>query len=1089
MSRPRWGLLIVLLGAALAVAVPAAPSHAATAITFTAPELLGVPTDASVTLNLVPETTVQLVVDYGTSTGTYDASTPERTAEGGDPHEVVLDALQPNRRYFYRVRYQVPGETDWTSRPEHTFQTRRSALAPFTFTITSDSHLRHLTDASAQLRYQHAVENIALDQPDLHFDLGDAFVNNTFSNLSQIENLYLEQRRILGAFSHSTPVFLGVGNHENEEGWNLDDTIPLGIWNIQARKRHFPTPVPGPFYTGNADPLPAVGGDGLREDYYAFEWGAATFIVLDPFQYTMAKPYGTIAGEGGDDPLQGDQWNWTLGFEQFDWLRTTLEQADTEFIFVFSHHVTGGQPDVAPNAGAPGYVRGGAAAADYFEWGGRNADGSWGFDIQRPGWGGVPVHQLMVQNGVTAFFHGHDHQFAHELVDGVVYQALAAPSITSGFGIYSENAPETLRVLPGAGHVRVSVEPTAGRAVVDYVRADEQLPGINGRVDHTYSIGSRTPANQAPTVSAGPDQVLASGTSRLTLTGIVDDDGLPVPPGALDVSWAIASAPQGATVAFDLPSSSATGVSVDRDGIYRFRLTASDGSLSASSTVTVTIETATSSRCAPVGVWAEAEAAAFSGTVGVQPDAGASGGLAVASGERTGDQRLAFVPTTNPGHVELCFDLAEAGSYDLIAGVRGPSTSSNSFWVTIDDHTANAVRVSYTAGGYLDHPVTTRALSAGRHSVRFWVREDGSYLDRVAFSNDGAVPTTTTPTTTTPTSTTTTTAPTTTTTTTTTTAPTTTAPTTTTTTTTTTPPGSCTTTAEAENGTLTGNFLIVSDQGRNTAFTPEGSGEHKTFGQGPFRGYVELCVNAPTTGTYDLISTVRGPRTSSNSFWITIDDHTTSPINLSFAALPDYLDTFTRGIELTAGEHTIRYWVREDGTYLDRITIVGPDGAPPTTTTPTSTTTTTAPTTTTTTTTTTPPGSCTTTAEAENGTLTGNFLIVSDQGRNTAFTPEGSGEHKTFGQGPFRGYVELCVNAPTTGTYDLISTVRGPRTSSNSFWITIDDHTTSPINLSFAALPDYLDTFTRGIELTAGEHTIRYWVREDGTYLDRITIS
>ena len=69
-----------------------------------------------------------------------------------------------------------------------------------------------------------------------------------------------------------------------------------------------------------------------------------------------------------------------------------------------------------------GYVRGGAEAAAYFEWGGENADGSWGFDTQRPGWGGVPIHQLMVENGVSAYFHGHDHQYVYETRDGIVYQ-------------------------------------------------------------------------------------------------------------------------------------------------------------------------------------------------------------------------------------------------------------------------------------------------------------------------------------------------------------------------------------------------------------------------------------------------------------------------------------------------------------------------------------------------------------------------------------------------------------------------------------------------------------------------------------------
>ncbi len=42
-----------------------------------------------------------------------------------------------------------------------------------------------------------------------------------------------------------------------------------------------------------------------------------------------------------------------------------------------------------------------------------------GFDTQRPqnAWGSVPIHQLMVENGVSAYFHGHDHQYVYETRD------------------------------------------------------------------------------------------------------------------------------------------------------------------------------------------------------------------------------------------------------------------------------------------------------------------------------------------------------------------------------------------------------------------------------------------------------------------------------------------------------------------------------------------------------------------------------------------------------------------------------------------------------------------------------------------------
>ena len=319
------------------------------------------------------------------------ATTPIRLrsnrASAGDGRDIVINGLRANTRYFYRVRYRLPGETDWAERAERSFRTARSPGSGFTFTVLSDSHLEHLGGANAAERYRQATLNVAADAPDLHFDLGDAFILHDARTQGQVDESYLTQREYMGNFAHSTPVMLAIGNHEEEEGWNFDDSPSVARMSVRARKEFYPTPGNDGFFSGNTHRLSGIGGDGLREDYYAFEWGDALFVVLDPFHYTMRKPYGTIAGEGGDDPWVGDQWNWTLGRRQYNWLRNTLEGSDAQFKFVFSHHVTGGQPEVPTSAGTPGYVRGGANAADFFEWGGRNADGSWGFDTPSGGLG------------------------------------------------------------------------------------------------------------------------------------------------------------------------------------------------------------------------------------------------------------------------------------------------------------------------------------------------------------------------------------------------------------------------------------------------------------------------------------------------------------------------------------------------------------------------------------------------------------------------------------------------------------------------------------------------------------------------------
>jgi hypothetical protein len=484
----RFFMLLVFVLSLLGGAATSA--KAATAITFTGGELLGKPTDTSITVNIIPDTTIEYHYQYGTSPGSYTAQTPNETAIGDQPHEVVIDGLAANTRYYYRMRYHLPEETDWIVRDEYTFHTQRAKEDEFVFTITSDSHAQFTTN------HQQAMQNVKNDQPDFNIDLGDTFYSGNASSQSAVDSSYLAYRNPLyiGKIGPSVPIFLTAGNHEDEEGWNLDD-MPFSpaVGSIQARKAFYPTPINDGFYSGNVDTLERIDeatyGDEYREDYYAWTWGNALFVVIDEFQYTMLNPYGSTAGEGTDDPATGDQWNWTLGKQQYDWLKQTLENSDAKYKFVFSHNMLGGIPR-AISVNPAGYVRGGAEAAAYFEWGGKNADGSWGFDEKRPGWG-VPIHELFVQNGVSAYFHGHDHQYVYETRDGIVYQEVPSPSMTgSGFsGIYTEGDfgdYQTIEMLPNAGHLRVTVSPD--EATVEYVRSNQT------GVSYTYMIEPNTTA-------------------------------------------------------------------------------------------------------------------------------------------------------------------------------------------------------------------------------------------------------------------------------------------------------------------------------------------------------------------------------------------------------------------------------------------------------------------------------------------------------------------------------------------------------------------------------------------------------------------
>ncbi|MEI6841549.1 MAG: metallophosphoesterase, partial [Methanomicrobiales archaeon] len=272
----------------------------------------------------------------------------------------------------------------------------------------------------------------------------------------------------IDTIGYSVPLFLVPGNHDGEAGYALDGTgNNIAVQSLQFRQQYFPNPEPDGFYTGNSVDEAITG---LRQDYYAWEWGDALFVVLDPYWYTTTKPGG-----------QTDGWGWTLGETQYTWLKQTLGKSQAPYKFVFAHHLVGGDPQ----------GRGGTEFASLYEWGGNNPDGSYGFDQQRPGWG-VPIHQLLVDNNVTAFFHGHDHFFAKQELDGVIYQEVPQPATISS----SKDSPGaeygyTSGVLLGSpGHLRITVSP--GSALVEYIRsalpAGNTSGAKNGAVVYSYTL-------------------------------------------------------------------------------------------------------------------------------------------------------------------------------------------------------------------------------------------------------------------------------------------------------------------------------------------------------------------------------------------------------------------------------------------------------------------------------------------------------------------------------------------------------------------------------------------------------------------------
>ncbi len=421
--------------------------------------IVGRLTDDSGTVRVLFHSDVTAYVSYGEQSGKLSSKTSIQSLHAGEPFDFVIASLAKNTRYFYRVVYQSDGRTQQSD--EFTFHTQRDTDSSFVFTVQADSHLDENTSGEVYLR---TLDNALADQPDFHFALGDTFMTGKYVKPELSEPQYLAQRYYLGHLCHSAALYFALGNHDGESG-----NRGSNVWATTTRKRYLPNPFPNDFFTGNDRREPEVG---LPENYYQFEWGDAQFIVLDPFRHTTTRNRG-----GGS----GDNWFWTLSQHQYQWLKQSLEQCDAKLRFVFLHHLVGGSDR---------NQRGGKEAAPFWEWGGKGLSGEDEFDRHRPDWG-KPIHQMLVDQGASVVFHGHDHMFIKQDLDGIVYQLVPQPGHPrSGTKSAKEYGYLSGEVQGSSGHVRVRVSGDSAR--VDYVRT--YLPSAeggsqrNGSVSYSYGV-------------------------------------------------------------------------------------------------------------------------------------------------------------------------------------------------------------------------------------------------------------------------------------------------------------------------------------------------------------------------------------------------------------------------------------------------------------------------------------------------------------------------------------------------------------------------------------------------------------------------
>lgn len=145
-------------------------------------ELLGRPTDHSITINMMFDSTTEMRANW--YTGQDKPSTTNWILfPANEPTDIVIDGLSANREYKYFIQYRNPKDTNSVkTRPEYSFKTQKPAGTSFTFVVQADPHLDVQSDTNI---YALCLQNQLLDKPDFMIDLGDILMTDKLTNTSK----------------------------------------------------------------------------------------------------------------------------------------------------------------------------------------------------------------------------------------------------------------------------------------------------------------------------------------------------------------------------------------------------------------------------------------------------------------------------------------------------------------------------------------------------------------------------------------------------------------------------------------------------------------------------------------------------------------------------------------------------------------------------------------------------------------------------------------------------------------------------------------------------------------------------------------
>jgi len=276
---------------------------------------------------------------------------------------------------------------------------------------------------------------------------------------------------------------------------------------------------------------------------------------------------------------------------------------------------------------------------------------------------------------------------------------------------------------------------------------------------------------------------------------------------------------------------------------------------------------------------------------------------------------------------------------------------------------------------------------------------------------------------------------------------------------------------EGETGELSGTMSLAA--GGTAAGFADGPNNY-TFDAA---NVAEYCVTTEE-GLYRIDGLVSAPATNADSFWVSIDGG--EPVlwhipatdgfesrQVSAAGVPSARPKLW---DLDAGEHTVQFFVRESGTLLDsfELVLVGDSPPPP------------------------PPECAGLVQEAEDAALAGSMTVAKGSGASGdlyVVAPAGSGRFYTMNS---ESYVEFCVNVEIAGEYRIDARTQAPDFRRDSFYVEVDDGDIFPWHVRQSGIFVDRTVFDGAspatFDLDVGEHTVRFYLREEQTRLDSVEL-